>query len=140
MERLIRNPQVVCTELEDGAVLLNMESRLYFSLNETGLELWNALDGAAGTEQVADRLTRSFDVDGTAATSAVSRFVPELERERLVVPATEAPEGTAPAGDAPARPTQAERRPFAEPELVKHDEPLHEVSTSPFDPQLPLAE
>lgn len=32
------------------------------------------------------------------------------------------------------------KKPFAEPELIKHDEPLHDVVLNPFDPQLPLAE
>jgi len=61
MGRLARNPDVECTELADGAVLLNMETRLYYSLNQTGLELWNATDGANGPEQVAKRLTEAFE-------------------------------------------------------------------------------
>ncbi|MBI4526602.1 MAG: hypothetical protein HY695_22610 [Deltaproteobacteria bacterium] len=32
------------------------------------------------------------------------------------------------------------KKPFVEPELIKHDEPLHDVVINPFDPQLPLAE
>jgi hypothetical protein len=32
------------------------------------------------------------------------------------------------------------RKPFVEPELIKHEEPLHEIVMNPFDPQLPLAE
>ncbi len=36
--------------------------------------------------------------------------------------------------------TQRRKKPFVEPEVIKHDEPLHEVVINPFDPQLPLAE
>ena len=38
MSRLAQNPQVICTELEDGAVLLNMETRTYYSLTDQGRE------------------------------------------------------------------------------------------------------
>jgi Coenzyme PQQ synthesis protein D (PqqD) len=136
MSWLARNPEVECSELQDGAVLLNMETRLYYSLNPVGLELWNAIDAADGPEQVADRLAGAFDVDKPAALDAVSRFVPELERERLVVASAE--RSVAPAAETGS--AAAPRRSFKEPQLIKHDEPLHEVATSPFDPQLPLAE
>jgi Coenzyme PQQ synthesis protein D (PqqD) len=136
MSRLARNPEVECTELADGAVLLHMETRLYYSLNQTGLELWNAADGASGPEEVAKRLTEAFEVDEPAALDAVSSFMPELERERLVVESAEQEDGSAPTAESPDGP----RRTFEQPQSIKHDEPLHEVANTPFDPQLPLAE
>ncbi len=36
--------------------------------------------------------------------------------------------------------THVKKKRFVEPELIKHDEPLHDVVVNPFDPQLPLAE
>ncbi len=132
---LATNPEVEATELADGAVLLNMETRLYYSLNQTGLELWNAVDAADGPEQVAERMTGTFEVDQAAALDAVNAFLPELERERLVVESTE------PAAEAAPSPEASNgRRPFERPQLIKHDEPLHEVANKEFDPQLPLAE
>jgi hypothetical protein len=136
MGRLARNPDVECTELADGAVLLNMETRLYYSLNQTGLELWNATDGANGPEQVAKRLTEAFEIDEQAALGAVASFMPELERERLVVELAEQAVPPVPTAEGPDGP----RRTFEQPQLIKHDEPLHEVANTPFDPQLPLAE
>jgi hypothetical protein len=136
MAWLVRNPEVECSELEDGAVLLNMETRLYYSLNQTGLELWNAIDAAEGPEQVARRLTGAFEIEERAALGAVSRFVGELQREGLVVASDGAPAAPTPEAVEEGGP----RRAFQEPQLIKHDEPLHEVVPSPFDPQLPLAE
>jgi hypothetical protein len=132
MTRLARNPQVVCTVVEDGAVLLNMETRLYYSLNEPALDLWNLVDQAGTPEGLAQLVSTQFAVDSQRAKVTTSEFFAELERERLVGPA----EGNAPA----AAPAPGEKRALADPELVRHDEPLHEVTTSPFDPQLPLAE
>jgi hypothetical protein len=137
MSWLTRNPAVECTELADGAVLLNMDTRLYYSLNGAGLELWNASEGATGQEEVAKRLTEALEIDEQAALGAVSRFLPELQREGLVVESAE-PAGAPGAAEAGA-PDEG-RRPFEEPQLIKHDEPLHDVANTPFDPQLPLAE
>jgi hypothetical protein len=135
---LARNPDVVCTELEEGAVLLHMDTRLYYSLNDVGLEVWNLVDSAQTPKDVAKELTSAFEVEEAAAEDAVSRFVHELERERLVVAGS--PSAPPDAAAAPDRRGDGAKRPFTQPELVQHDEPLHEVTTSPFDPQLPLAE
>jgi hypothetical protein len=133
---LARNPEIECTELAEGAVLLNLETRLYYSLNQSGLELWNASEVVKGPEGLAMRLTEGFDIDEKTARDVVSRFLPELERERLVVESADQPASPAPTTEGPSGP----RRPFEEPQLVKHDEPLHDVANTPFDPQLPLAE
>jgi len=132
-----KNPEVVCTELEDGAVLLNMETRLYYSLNETALEIWRLLGSAAGAEDVGRALAERYAVSVEDATVVAAGFLEQLERERLATPGTPVSGETPPSA---AGPTGAPRAPFAEPDLVKHDEPLHEVAISPFDPQLPLAE
>jgi hypothetical protein len=140
MALLAHNPEVVSTELEDGAVLLNMETKLYYSLNQVGLELWRLLDAPVRPEDVSSYLTQGFEIDEQHAQNSASTFLRALERARLAIHAGEA-NGQASTGassvDGEAPPS---RRPFVEPELIQHDEPLHEVAASPFDPQLPLAE
>ncbi len=137
MSAIVQNPEVVVTELEDGAVLLNMESRLYYSLNNSALDIWHLLESPAEAGQVVQRLVERFEVDEAQARETVSAFLDELQNERLVIPADASHPGqtteTSPAAG-------GERRPLAHPELIRHDEPLHEVQVSPFDPQLPLAE
>lgn len=136
MAWLEHSPDVVFTELQDGAVLLAMDRGLYFSLDDVGLEIWKTLPAAASLDEVGAMLARRFVVEPGAATEAAGGFVARLEAETLVRPAT----GDQPAAPAATPADDAARRPFAEPRLVQHDEPLHEVPASPFDPQLPLAE
>jgi coenzyme PQQ synthesis protein D (PqqD) len=132
------NPEVVCTELEEGAVLLNMETRLYYSLNPTGLELFRILARGADETELARGVESRFDVSGEQASAAASEFLARLAAEGLVTAGTAAT-GSGGLTSSESGPSSA-RRPFTPPELVRHDEPLHDVSTSPFDPQLPLAE
>jgi hypothetical protein len=138
MRGVERNPEVVATELTEGAVLLNIETGFYYSLNEPGAEIWRRLDAAESANDLAERLRERFEVEPERAAAAATGFVAELEREGLVARSDGA--GTVSDSAAAAAAPAGERRPFAEPELIKHDEPLHEVSMSPFDPQLPLAE
>jgi Coenzyme PQQ synthesis protein D (PqqD) len=135
-----QNPEVVATELEVGIVLLNLQTGLYYSLNESAAEIWRGLPVADGSQTLAGRLGERFDVDPQRAATATRALLVELEREQLVVRGDggEGRRASSPSGA--NEPPAAEREPFAEPELVKHDEPLHEISMSPFDPQLPLAE
>lgn len=135
--RLVQNPEVVATEIEGGAVLLNLESRLYYSLNETGLEVWRHAESAAGAEGLGRFVAASFDVDERVAAAAAARLLDELVRAGLLVETNEEVELSA-----AAEPDRAggARRPYREPQLIQHDEPLYEVTTTAFDPQLPLAE
>jgi len=126
------NPEVVCTELEEGAVLLHMGTRLYYGLDRVGLEVFHLAQGAEDAEVLGKELEARFEVDGESARLTAAAFVEQLEEKGLLVSG----EG---GGQAPTGP-DGPRRPFSEPELVQHDEPLHDVAISPFDPQLPLAE
>jgi hypothetical protein len=135
----MKHPEVVYSEMEEGAVLLNLESRFYYTLDAAGLEVWRAIDSARDLGDLRRALLAKFEDTGGDADRRLQQFVDELCRERLVVVA----DSTAPAGDtanAEVVPPAGDRRPLAGPALVKHDEPLHEMSQHPFDPQLPLAE
>lgn len=141
MGRLFTHPDVVCTELEDGAVLLNLETRNYYSLDRIGLEIWNLVDSAPTSEEMVDELLRRHDPGDADPRELVDGFLERLRAERLVVEAGEV--GNAgPAVGSTRRPADdpTEKLPLTPPRLLKHDEPLHEVPLHPFDPQLPLAE
>ena len=87
--RLVRNPAVVCTDIDDGAVLLDLESTAYYSLNRTGLRIWNFLEEARTLDGIATHLVAEFEVDRDQALTSAERFVSVLEQEGLirVVPA-----------------------------------------------------
>jgi hypothetical protein len=78
--------------------------------------------------------------DGQIAKS-VPNFIKELEREQLLIQRDyDGADGLPNKESVEAEVSSLEKRPFIEPELIKHDEPLHDVVLNPFDPQLPLAE
>jgi hypothetical protein len=143
MVRLSRHPDVVHTELEDGAVLLHLGTKFYYSLNEMGRTIWGLLESIDDPAGLTKRLLGQYQVTEDHARVSIARFLEELDREQLIVASTGDGSRTPASGaDDPtvtAQPTGTTRG-FSEPELIKHDEPLHEVVMNPFDPQLPLAE
>ena len=142
---LLKHPEVVYTDLEDGGVLLHLETKFYYSLNDVGQAIWRLLDSGENVEELIQKVIADYEVEEWDASAGISKFLLELEREQLVIPHQEgmgvrAMAGGRSEGSAGTKALSAKKKPFSEPELIKHDEPLHEVVMNPFDPQLPLAE
>lgn len=79
---------VACANVEDGAVILHMGTKRYFSLNETGAEIWRLLEEEVPLSEIPPRLSEAFDVGIEEARVAVSELVAELlEKDLLSVEA-----------------------------------------------------
>lgn len=128
MARFAPHPSVVCTVLDDGGVLLHLDTRFYYSLNGPGLAVWSLLEGG-DTDPVA-RLSERWPAPSLRA--EVDAFVAELLRESLVIE-----DGDAPAGGTPLLDGVRE---WSAPRLIRHDVPLNQILSNPFDPSVPLAE
>ena len=81
------SPSVVFTDLDDGsAVLLHLDSKFYYSLNETGTFIWLSFekDPALAVVEVVERLCERYNVDQMAAKTDVTDFLNGLTKEGLV--------------------------------------------------------
>jgi len=67
-----------------GAVLLNLASDQYYSLNPTAAAIWQSLADGRTSDEAADALCREFEVSPADARACVTAFMDELARERLV--------------------------------------------------------
>jgi hypothetical protein len=78
--------RALLTELGDGtAVLLDLDSKFYFTLNETAICVWKLLaEREASREQLAAALCREYAVDVAAAGADVDAVLETLTLERLV--------------------------------------------------------
>jgi hypothetical protein len=82
--KLVLNDSVVFAELDDEAVLLNIETGVYFGLDEIGTEIWNLLSGGADEDAVVDKLLVEYDVDATQVRVDVKEFIATLQTNGLV--------------------------------------------------------
>ncbi len=87
--RFAPNPQVLLTELGDGTgVLLHLDTKFYYTLNDTGIFVWKALaDTSCRTSAaLAARLAEVFNVSVEAAERDVGTILTEMSNEGLVCP------------------------------------------------------
>ena len=82
--RLVKNPAVVCTDMDDGAVLLDLESTSYYSLNRTALRIWNLIGSNLTLAGIAARLAEEYALDYERALASAERFVTTLKGELLI--------------------------------------------------------
>jgi hypothetical protein len=116
---------VVVTVLDDGAVLLDLESKYFYELNASAWALTRLFEVGATPEQ-AEAMARTWGAPDGAAGSVLDA----LAAEGLV---TDAAAGTS--LEVPAYEGE-----WSEPRVEKQPEPLQRVMVSAFDPSLPLAE
>lgn len=85
MAWLNKHQDVVYTDLGEGAVLVHLGTKYYYSLNEVGLAIWKLLESTAGIDDLVQKLVSDYDVSEDHAKRSVSRFIEELKREHLVL-------------------------------------------------------
>lgn len=75
----------MAAQVTDGeAVLLNIESGEYFSLNPVGCRIWELCDGTRSAAEIASVLCEEFDVAEDVVTADVKEILDELEKEKLI--------------------------------------------------------
>jgi hypothetical protein len=84
-QQVTPDPEVVVTELEGKeAVLLHLGTKMYFTLNETGLRIWQMLSSGLTLGEISERILTEFDVSPEKAKESVLNLMNELIREKLV--------------------------------------------------------
>lgn len=121
-------PDVVATVLDDGAILLDLETKFFYELDATAWALASLFETGASTDDVLAQ-SRQWGAPG-ADESAIRDVVETLVAEKLIVPSSEAPSTTAAA--APAA--------WTRPSIHKQEQPLQQIMMSAFDPSVPLLE
>lgn len=77
---------VVITEFEGGeSVLVDLNTKRYYQLNETATVIWRALAEGLSRTEIAGRLASTYDVTQEDAERSVDLTVEHLTAHRLVV-------------------------------------------------------
>lgn len=78
------SPDVLVAHLSGEAVLLNLATKDYHRLNETGAFIWQRLETGATAAEVVTALREAFLVDAAEADRKVNVFFEELARRKLI--------------------------------------------------------
>ena len=79
------HPEVVDTVLDTGdTVLLQLESKTYYSLNVTGTQIWQGLKQGLPLPEISRQLQARFAVEPERADRSVLALVEDLLQHQLV--------------------------------------------------------
>jgi hypothetical protein len=84
MRYFVNRDDVEWRDVGDELLVLELGSATYFSVNDSGIVLWNALLDGATKEELVAQLMKEFDVDDAGAKAAVDEFVDELNGRGLL--------------------------------------------------------
>jgi hypothetical protein len=79
--------RVLSAHLDGEAVLLHMDSKRYYRLNETGQRIWRLLEQGVPVPEIPGRLAAEFEVEAADAEREVADFLAAL-RDRDLLPDT----------------------------------------------------
>jgi Coenzyme PQQ synthesis protein D (PqqD) len=84
---LQRREGVISATVGDDLVLLNPDSEVFFSLNETAARIWELLAEPRTQEDLVETLREEYDVSESQCQTAVSTFLAQA-REHGVLQST----------------------------------------------------
>ncbi len=86
-ETPVPSEQVVCVDLSGGeGVLVDLNSKKYFQLNETAMLVWRGLEKNRALGEIVGELTAAYDVTPQRAAESVGRLLREFESRKIVRP------------------------------------------------------
>ncbi len=79
------NPEVISQILGNEAVLLHLKTETYYSLDETGLRMWQLIGEYGEQQAIITRMQEEFNVDESTLNNDFKRLVDELTKEGLLL-------------------------------------------------------
>jgi Coenzyme PQQ synthesis protein D (PqqD) len=84
-DSLKTNPQVVATPFDNGeGVLIDLQGKQYFQLNETGWLIWQRLTDGHSPAQIAAALVAEYEVSEVQAEASVQRLLADFQQRELL--------------------------------------------------------
>jgi hypothetical protein len=85
---LLPHEHVVFTEFDAGeGILVDLNTKKYFQLNETGTLVWRGLEQKRTLEEIVGEITAAYEVTPEHASESVRKLLDNLRAFRLVRPA-----------------------------------------------------
>lgn len=84
MERFVRTDRQETAPVADGAVVMQVDTGVTYSLNAVGVWIWEHLAGPAEMDDLCEGLTKCFEVSEEQARADLETLLADLERTQLV--------------------------------------------------------
>jgi hypothetical protein len=85
MSKMIqKHDNIIWRNVDNETLFLDTSSGYYFSLNETGSEIWNLLSDGLSIDDVAARLSDRYGIELAPAKNDVSELLAMLREEKII--------------------------------------------------------
>ena len=78
------DPSAIFRHLENGGVILNVESGAYFQVNASGRFIWETLEGGVERNDLIEAMATNFDISSDRAAADTDAFLIDLDERSLV--------------------------------------------------------
>lgn len=85
MNNLVPGKHVVVTDFDGGeGILVDLNTKKYYQLNETAMVVWKGLEQGKTTNEIAADITSAYEVALDQASASVQRIVDNFQTYKLV--------------------------------------------------------
>jgi hypothetical protein len=81
---LVAMPGQISSDVAGEAVILNLQSGIYYGLNEVGATVWNLIQQPQKVETIRQTLLQEYDVEPEVCTPDLLHLLQELQAAGLV--------------------------------------------------------
>jgi len=83
--RSIAGDHVICTEFDEGeGILVDLNTRRYYELNETALLIWKGLEKGFEIDDIVAEVAATYDVQPEHARSSVEKLIARFRSYELL--------------------------------------------------------
>ena len=83
--KLQRSPQATHQTVGEEAILINLNTGEYFSLNDTGTMFWELIDGQRTIADCARLIAKAYEVEPEVVEDDLIELATELHNEGLII-------------------------------------------------------
>jgi hypothetical protein len=80
----ISNPPIVHESFGDEAVIVNLNTGAYYSLDKSGLAIWNLISQGASIGEIVDHLSSRYAAERREILVSVAELISSLQGEQLI--------------------------------------------------------
>jgi len=85
MAKSAPHDHIVFTEFDDSeGILVDLNTKKYYQLNETAMLIWKGLEKGLGTSEIADQISDNYEITPSDAQRNVDEIVEKFQMYSLV--------------------------------------------------------
>ncbi|NEP40200.1 MAG: PqqD family protein, partial [Okeania sp. SIO2H7] len=81
----INSPKVVQETIEGEVVIVNLDKGDYYSLLNTGADIWSAIEKGNSTTEIIAEMTERYEGDRKTIETAVNSLITQLREEEIII-------------------------------------------------------